>query len=594
MKLRLLSLFMLCLFMMSSYFEFNPPKGILDLGSLFNYAKLTLPDRAEYRWNGQNPVTDVGATLGRVLFYDKQLSVNNTTACASCHQQEHGFGDPRKVSIGFNGQPTIRHAMRLVNVDYHADQMRFWDERVRSLETLSTLPIQDTIEMGFSGKNGFPAIDSLLRKMSQLDYYNHLFKEVYGDSVITEEKIALSLAQFIRSINTFDSRFDEGFVAVGENEKIDFPNFTEAENRGMKLFFNPPTGIFGGTVSEAFGPGAGCGFCHKAPGMDIIHISQNNGVIGVAGDSTAIDLTIQRSPSLKNLVKPDGTPNGPFMHDGSLATLEEVIDHYDSIPHNPINSNLDGLLFPLNNGDVVLRLTDDEKSDLVAFLKTLSGKDLYTNEKWSNPFDINGNLKITNSSICSTIVNEQSITICEGNSFEGLTQAGTYRDTFSLSPICDSIRVLQLTVLPTPTITEEVQICEGENYNGWTESGIYESRKQASSGCDTLHTLIVDVLDADNSACLSTSTSQISKEKDKVKLYPNPTAFTISFSNIPSNHYTILIMDARGREVHRRELLDIAEGNPLNISWLSEGVYFVQLMDEELNEKYQFKFLKVE
>ena len=592
MKTRLICICLLSLFLTSSYFEFNPPKGMLDLGSLFNYANQWFPDKAEYRWNEKNPVSDIGATLGRALFYDKQLSVNNTISCASCHQQEHAFGDPRKVSIGFNGQPTERHAMRLVNVDFHVDGNRFWDERVFTLENLATLPIKNEIEMGFSGKDGFPAIDSLLRKMSHLDYYQPLFKEVYGDTIITEERIALALAQFTRSIITFDSKFDEGFEAVGGNEKIDFPNYTEEENRGKLLFFNPPAGIFNGRENvDSILFGTGCGFCHKAPGFDIIHLSQNNGVIGVAGDSTAVDLTIHRSPSLKNLVKPDGTPNGPFMHDGSLQTLEDVVEHYNLIPFDPRNPLNTSLLFAMNNGNVELQLEEREKADLIAFLKTLSGEDLYTNEKWSNPFDENGNLRITNSSICNTVVKEMAVTICEGDNFEGLTQAGIYADTFFLSTFCDSIRVLNLTVFPTPTTSEVIQICAGESFNGFTESGIYESRKRATSGCDTLHTLTLEVLEADNSACLSTSTTQLSIAK--AKIYPNPTSTSISFQNVPANRYTLSLINNAGIEVYSR-VLDITEGSTLNVAWLSEGMYFLQLVDIKTMDHYQFKFLKIE
>lgn len=594
MKFRLLYLFFFSLFLTSSYFVYDPPEdGILDVGTLFNYANQTFAQKAEYRWNEQNPVTDMGATLGRVLFYDKQLSVNNTTACSSCHQQEHAFGDPRKVSIGFNGQPTPRHAMRLVNVDFHVDGFRFWDERVFTLENLTTQPIKNEIEMGFSGTDGFPAIDSLLRKMSHLDYYDPLFKAVYGDTVVTEERIGLALAQFIRSIITFDSKFDEGFELVGANEKSDFPNYTDAENRGKLLFFNPPAGIFDGR--ENVNPilfGTGCGFCHKAPGFDIIHLSRNNGVIGVAGDSTAVDITIHRSPSLKNLVKPDGTPNGPFMHDGSLATLEDVIEHYNFIPRDPRNDLSISLLFPMDNGNVELQLTEEEKADLLAFLKTLSGEDLYTNEKWSDPFDANGNLQVTNSSICNTVTNEMAITICEGDSFEGFTQAGTYTNVFSISPICDSIRVLELSVFPTPMTSEEVQICAGENYNGWTASGIYESRIRASSGCDTLHTVALEVLDANNSACLSTSTNEISLSKNQVSIYPNPTTSMLTFKNIPSDRYTLSLINNVGSIVQSR-VVELEEGKPLNVSWLPEGVYFIQLANEVTLERYQFKFLKV-
>lgn len=397
-RLLFLSLFSLCL--MSGYYVFDHSKGILDLATLFDYERIDNYNRSVFLYNNQNPISDKGATLGRVLFYDKQLSVNGSVACASCHQQEHAFGDSRKVSIGFNGQSTDRHAMRLVNIGFHPDDNKFWDKRVRGLENAVTLPFQNAIEMGFSDTNGFPGMDSLLNKMRQIEYYHPLFKEVFGDTTITEKRMGLALAQFLRSINTFDSRFDEGFAAVGELETATFPNFTEAENRGKKLYFNPSGSIFGGRTTADFLIGAGCGGCHAAPDFGIRTDITNNGVIGVAGDSIAIDLSVHRSPSLKNIFKPDGTPNGPFMHDGSLVTMEEVIAHYTFIPRDPRNDQLAGRLFPDGNGNVEIQLTDQEKLDLIAFLKTLSGPDVYTNEKWSDPFNENGELTLINCATC--------------------------------------------------------------------------------------------------------------------------------------------------------------------------------------------------
>ena len=148
----------------------------IDLDNLFNYANQAIPNYINKDNTTTNPIDDKIATLGRVLFYDTNLSNNNTIACASCHIQEFAFGDPATQSIGLNGGLTGRHSMRLVNSRF-ADEVRFfWDERAATLEDQTTQPIQDHIEMGFSGTNGDPDFNDLITKLSAIDYYQTLFE----------------------------------------------------------------------------------------------------------------------------------------------------------------------------------------------------------------------------------------------------------------------------------------------------------------------------------------------------------------------------------------------------------------------------------
>jgi len=353
----------------------------IDLDNLFNYANQDTPDYISNDNTDGNPIDDRAATLGRVLFYDKNLSSDVTIACASCHIQAHAFGDPNVQSTGVNGL-TDRHSMRLVNPRFSRDKHFFWDERAETLEDLATLPIQDHIEMGYSGTNGDPNIDDLIVHLESIDHYNTLFEFAFGDTEITENRIQLALAQFIRSIQSFDSRFDEGLMQVS-NTSVPFPNFTEQENRGKDLFINIPL------------EGAGCVGCHIPPEFSMDIHTQNNGVITVAGMPGEIDLTISRAPSLRNLVNPDGSLNSPLMHDGSFTSLLDVVNHYNEIPNNPANTLLDGRLIDFNGNPQRLNLTEDEKQELVSFLKTLSGTDIYTNEKWSDPFNPDGSIEIT-------------------------------------------------------------------------------------------------------------------------------------------------------------------------------------------------------
>ena len=143
-----------------------------------------------------NPITDKGATLGRVLFYDKNLSTKNTVSCSSCHLQQYAFGDIADASQGVNGN-TSRHSMRLVNSRFSVEEKFFWDERAATLEDQTTMPIQDHLEMGFSGDNGDPDLNDLIQKLEKIDYYPEFFEWVYGDAQITEERIQFAQAKSI-------------------------------------------------------------------------------------------------------------------------------------------------------------------------------------------------------------------------------------------------------------------------------------------------------------------------------------------------------------------------------------------------------------
>ena len=361
--------------------------AVIDLDNLSNYASQSVPAYINKdNTPNNNAITNEGATLGRVLFYDKRLSANNTIACSSCHLQEFGFSDTARLSRGLNGGLTGRHAMRLVNSRFSDEEKFFWDERATSLEDQSTRPIQDHVEMGFSGQDGDPGFDSLINKLAGLAEYQRLFKFVYGDETITEARIQQALAQFIRSIQSFDSRFDSGFAMVN-NINNPFPNFTPQENMGKGLFLRPP---------GPGGNGAGCNGCHRAPEFDIDPASMNNGVIGVAGDSNSVDLTNTRAPGLRDLVNPTGQLNGALMHNGVFDSLIQVINHYNDISFNPaVNPNLDIRLRggPGAQGQQ-LNLTEAEKQALVAFLLTLTGSDVYTNPMYSDPFGPDGKLDI--------------------------------------------------------------------------------------------------------------------------------------------------------------------------------------------------------
>lgn len=339
----------------------------------YNYANPPLPAHLQ---NSQtinidntpafNPVTDWGATLGRVLFYDKNLSVNRTISCASCHKQEHGFDDPKQFSEGFAGGFTHRHSMGLINARWYANGHFFWDERALTLEDQVLMPIQDTIEMGLT-------LAQMQARLKEQEYYPILFKRAFGDEEITQEKAALALAQFVRSIVSYRSKYDEGRPLVN-SERDDFPNFTESENRGKFLFLEEGNG------------GMKCAACHGGESFTGSGL-RNNGLDATTTDPGGGAVTGNpnqdatfKAPSLKDIAH-----KAPYMHDGRFVTLREVIDHYASNvqPH----PNLDQTLKDFNTGQPIrMELSEVDKQALLDFLLTLSDTALHTDEKYSNPF----------------------------------------------------------------------------------------------------------------------------------------------------------------------------------------------------------------
>ena len=298
-----------------------------------------------------NPVTNAGATLGRVLFYDRRLSLNDTISCASCHQQAKGFSDPARFSVGFRGGTTARHAMGLTNGRYYNRGRFFWDERAATLEDQVVTPIQDTTEMGMT-------LADLETKLAATDFYPALFRDAFGTTQVTRQRIALALAQFVRSMSSYRSRYDQAFTGG-------VPNFaavlTAQEERGRQIYI-------------------GAGRCDGCHGTDA-HISPNvfnNGLDATVTDAGAGGGRF-KSPSLRNIAL-----RGPYMHDGRFATLRDVVEHYDhGVQDNP---NLAPQLRDNAGAPRRLNLSETDKLALIAFLGTLTDTALVQDPKFSNPF----------------------------------------------------------------------------------------------------------------------------------------------------------------------------------------------------------------
>jgi cytochrome c peroxidase len=304
-----------------------------------------------------NPTTNAGATLGRVLFYDKRLSVTNTMSCSSCHEQSHGFASSQRFNVGVQGVPLKRQAMPLANVRYNLRDAYFSDLRAQTLENLVLMPIQESTELGNS-------LDLLEAKLAATDFYPPLFTAAFGTPEVTRDRIAKAVAQFLRSMISYQSRFEQAFDTMEVNQPINPSAILTAQELAGQQVWATSTNV--------------CGGCHT----DFVFTTndaQNNGL-----DATITDPGYQfgkfRAASLINIAV-----SGPYMHDGRFSTLREVIDHYD---HGiQFSFNLPGeLRNAAFNGSRQLNLSETDKQALEAFLNTLTDDKFLHDPKFSNPF----------------------------------------------------------------------------------------------------------------------------------------------------------------------------------------------------------------
>lgn len=351
---------------------------------------LDLP-ATRFEYNNFSDTTNAISTLGRVLFYDRQMSINNTIACASCHKQSAAFSDDKQFSQGFEGRFTSRNSMPIQNLANfgflfeaaavssvaatNADftpgpssflgggQHLFWDGRESVLSKLVLQPVGNHIEMGITD------VDALAQKLSALPYYPALFNDAFQSTEISAEKISTALTAFVSSINTQNTRFDQ------HNQRPQgAPSPLNAlELEGMTLFtgkydcnschqvMSPIGYLFAGTFANI--------------GLDAVY--SDNGLQNTTGNPA--DAGKFKIPSLRNVVF-----TAPYMHDGRFKTLDDVMGHYsEGMADHP---NLDAKLRDNNGHAKTMNISQHERQALIAFLHTLSDESIMRDPKFSNPF----------------------------------------------------------------------------------------------------------------------------------------------------------------------------------------------------------------
>jgi len=302
-------------------------------------------------------------TLGRVLFYDKHLSVNASISCGSCHKQALAFSDNVQFSRGFENRLTLRNSLPIQNIQaFFIDSVKlFWDGREKFLQTMVLKPILNHVEMGMGSES------DIVDRVRNLPYYHDLFEKAFGSAEVSSAKISISLSQFVNSIFSFRTRFDESLNGQA---------LTAIEMQGEQLFFTKYN----------------CNGCHHTESAGFYEIHEGGFVnIGLDADytdkgrynvtSNQADIGKFKVPDLRNVAL-----TAPYMHDGRFASLDEVLNHYS---HGIVNHpNLDARLKDAHGNSVQMNISSQEKTAIIAFLNTLTDYTMISDPNFSDPFKV--------------------------------------------------------------------------------------------------------------------------------------------------------------------------------------------------------------
>ena len=332
-----------------------------------------------------NPMTTAKVELGRHLFYDKRLSINQKTSCATCHLQERAFTEDKKLSVGTTGEVHPRNSMSLANVAYAAS-LNWANPSVVLLERQPLVPIfgEVPVEMGMAGKE-----DLLLSRIKAEPRYTKLFSDAFPEAAgrVTLDKITYSIASFVRSLISGNSPYDK-YKFDKQADAI-----TDSAKRGERLFFSERLECT--DCHTGFNLSGTSNYVGKAPEVNEF---QNNGIYNVGGKGgypknntglfeftrDAEDMGKFKVPTLRNIEL-----TAPYMHDGSIDTLDDVIEHYKAggrtIKDGP-NKGI-GSDNPYKSSFVRgFNLSGQEKADLIAFLRSLTDTQFTTDPRFSDPW----------------------------------------------------------------------------------------------------------------------------------------------------------------------------------------------------------------
>ncbi len=316
-----------------------------------------------YTGNTGNTNANAKATLGRVLFYEKRLSLNNAVSCGSCHKQAYAFADNAAFSRGYENRMTARNSLAIENLNnsfsgnlFDFRPSLFWDGRENSIQNLVLRPITNHVEMGIEDPETLPG------KLQGLPYYEKLFTDAYGDAQITTKRISECIGYFIGAITADSTKFDQ--YSKGRVE------LTALEQEGYSLFISK----YNCTRCHNIFPGGYNGRSFFDIGLDAVAKDKGRGEF----EGPSMDGKF-KTPNLRNVAL-----TAPYMHDGRFATLKDVLNHYSRGINNSVN--LSEGLRDENEQPLRMNISEHEQDALVAFLSTLTDYNMVTDKKFSDPF----------------------------------------------------------------------------------------------------------------------------------------------------------------------------------------------------------------
>lgn len=336
------------------------PKGVLE------------PDIPQ-----NNPLTAEKVALGKKLYFDKRLSADGTVSCASCHDPLHGFADGKSVATGIRGQAGARNSPTVLYAGF--SEVQFWDGRAPTLEEQAKQPLINPVEMGQ------PSHDAVVKAVASIGEYPPLFQQAFGSPEITIDRIAQAIASFERTLAPFSSPFDR-FLA-GDKTAL-----SDSAKRGFQLFqgkarcvtcheFNTSFPYFTDNKFHNIGVAMKGNFEQLAREAQAIQARRDKEAESSLAHKPGVEALgrwiVTREPKDIGAFKTPGLRNvaltAPYMHDGSLKTLEEVMDFYNR--GGEPNPNLDGGMRPLN-------LTKEEIADIIEFMRSLTDDSGGKNFDW--------------------------------------------------------------------------------------------------------------------------------------------------------------------------------------------------------------------
>jgi len=342
-------------------------------------AKLNIPeipliydqDFPSYYGRSSTSYSNETATLGRVIFYDKNLSHDRNISCASCHDQKIGFADAKAFSEGVHGRTTSRNSLALGSVfsfrEYYGDPSFggvpfFWDNSANTVQEQSRKTFANEDEMNMK-------MPQVIERIKEEPFYKPLFRAAYGSDEIGEDQILDAISEFVNAIGSYNSKYDNALENHYDNHSLsldsislkDFPEFSSAENKGKNIYLS------------------NCASCHGEINGLPGEIQANNGLDLEYADTGIEERSLFKVPTLRNIAL-----TGPYMHDGRFNTLEEVVDHYSN--NIKAHQNLSRDLIDDEYQPKRFNFSEEDKNNLVAFMHTFTDEEFLTAERYSDPF----------------------------------------------------------------------------------------------------------------------------------------------------------------------------------------------------------------